>query len=39
MLLGGLVEGGAETTLSSLLTVVLALARNLSIQEHCQEGG
>jgi cytochrome P450 len=37
MLLGELVEGGAETTSSSLLTVVLALARNPAIQERARE--
>ncbi|KAJ0413479.1 cytochrome P450 [Aspergillus carlsbadensis] len=37
MLLGELVEGGAETTSSSLLTVVLALARNPTIQERARQ--
>jgi cytochrome P450 len=37
MLLGELVEGGAETTSSSLLTVVLALARNPAIQERARK--
>lgn len=37
MLLGELVEGGAETTSSSVLTVLLALARNPQIQEKARK--
>lgn len=37
MLLGELVEGGAETTSSSVLTDILALARNPQIQEKARK--